>query len=299
MPRATLEYLSLGWTRRHIRSGRMSRREFVQLALATGVTAVMAEDLFVAEARAAPKAGGSFKAAIGQGASTDSLDPTTWGTNFYTSEFGTLISDQLLNIDQKNALVPRLAESFTTESGATKWVFKLRKGVTFLNGKTMTDAELRTLIEDRMTELLGRDVDVPEPDKTDEETTNTLIFGDTDAVRFIVDQGELTLVLRAGLKRDAGDIPVQLITVPMSLSITDEGIAMKRGQVGVKPLPGQPPANVAEQVARARIMISKIEAAIKDKTVDNTFSMEQGGRKLNLKVTEIIAQSGWLTILAE
>ncbi|MCA9081404.1 MAG: hypothetical protein KDA58_12645, partial [Planctomycetaceae bacterium] len=120
-----------------------------------------------------------------------------------------------------------------------------------LNGKTMTDAELRTLIEDRMTELLGRDVDVPEPDKTDEETTNTLIFGDTDAVRFIVDQGELTLVLRAGLKRDAGDIPVQLITVPMSLSITDEGIAMKRGQVGVKPLPGQPPANVAEQVARA------------------------------------------------
>ncbi|MEZ5775271.1 MAG: ABC transporter substrate-binding protein [Hyphomicrobiaceae bacterium] len=60
------------------------------------------------------------------------------GARTSTSEFGTLISDQLLNIDQKNALVPRLAESFTTESGATKWVFKLRKGVTFLNGKTMT-----------------------------------------------------------------------------------------------------------------------------------------------------------------
>lgn len=138
MKHSTLEQLALGWARKPIRTGRMSRREFIQLALAAGATVAAADTLFTSEVRAAPKNGGSFKAALGNGASSDTLDPTTWGTNFYTSEFGTLLSEQLLNIDQKNGLVPRLAESFTTEDGAKKWVFTLRKGVTFLNGKTVT-----------------------------------------------------------------------------------------------------------------------------------------------------------------
>ena len=34
--------------------------------------------------------------------------------------------------------MPDLAESFEPSDGAKKWVFKLRKGATFHNGKTVT-----------------------------------------------------------------------------------------------------------------------------------------------------------------
>ena len=48
-----------------VSKGRMSRRDIVQLALATGVTAVAADKLFVTAARAEPKKGGTFKTGIG------------------------------------------------------------------------------------------------------------------------------------------------------------------------------------------------------------------------------------------
>ena len=58
-----------------VSKGRMSRRDFVQLAVASGVTAVAADKLFVTAARAEPKKGGTFKIGIGHGATTDSMDP--------------------------------------------------------------------------------------------------------------------------------------------------------------------------------------------------------------------------------
>ena len=57
--------------------GRMSRRDFVQLSLAAGLTVATAEGLFVQAVRAEPKKGGTFKAGIGHGSTTDSLDPAT------------------------------------------------------------------------------------------------------------------------------------------------------------------------------------------------------------------------------
>ena len=38
-------------------------------------------------------------------------------------------------MDHTGAVIPDLAESFEPDKGATKWVFKLRKGATFHNGK--------------------------------------------------------------------------------------------------------------------------------------------------------------------
>ena len=55
--------------------GKVSRRQFVQLALAAGFTAATAETMFVKAARAEPKKGGSAKFGLAHGATTDSLDP--------------------------------------------------------------------------------------------------------------------------------------------------------------------------------------------------------------------------------
>jgi peptide/nickel transport system substrate-binding protein len=45
---------------------------------------------------------------------------------------------QLTQIDRKNAYQPHLAESIEHADNASKWIFKLHKGLTFHNGKSVT-----------------------------------------------------------------------------------------------------------------------------------------------------------------
>ena len=118
--------------------GKVSRREFIQLALAAGFTAAAANTMFVKAVRAEPKKGGTFKIGIGHGATTDTLDPATWTNGFQFCMSIGVFGAQLTHIDQKTAVQPHLAESFEPAEGATKWVFKLRKGATFHNGKDVT-----------------------------------------------------------------------------------------------------------------------------------------------------------------
>lgn len=118
--------------------GRMSRREFIQTAIAAGLSVAAANLLFVSAAHAEPKRGGSFKAGIGHGSTTDTLDPALW-TNTFSASIGLgICGAQLTEIDATNNVVPNLAESFEPTDGAKTWVFKLRKGATFHSGKTVT-----------------------------------------------------------------------------------------------------------------------------------------------------------------
>lgn len=117
--------------------GRMGRRDFIQMALAAGVTVSAAETLFTKAARAEPKKGGKFRAGIGHGQTTDSLDPATWNNGF-VSDMCTVLGNGLTAIDQKNNAIPDLAESVESSDDAKTWVYKLRKGVEFHNGKSLT-----------------------------------------------------------------------------------------------------------------------------------------------------------------
>jgi peptide/nickel transport system substrate-binding protein len=125
-----------------LRTGKLSRRDFGRLALATGVSAAAADSLLISAARAAtPKRGGSFRMGVEDGSTTDSLDPGTWNNGltflFGLSYFGATLTD----VDQKNEVRPNLAESFETTDG-TKWVFKLRRGLTFHDGRSLTPADV-------------------------------------------------------------------------------------------------------------------------------------------------------------
>jgi len=126
----------------YVAKGKLSRRDFIQLALAAGLTSVTANSLFVQAARAEPKKGGSFKVGIGHGATTDTLDPATWTNGLQFDMSIGVFGAQLTHIDQKNAVQPHLAETYEPADGATKWVFKLRKGLTFHNGKTLTASDV-------------------------------------------------------------------------------------------------------------------------------------------------------------
>ena len=118
--------------------GKLSRREFTQLALASGVTLAAANTMFSNAARAEPQKGGTLKIGVGHGATTDSMDPGTYPDQFTgTALWGTL-ANSLTEIDADGNVVGDVAESFEPSDGAKKWVFKVRNGITFHNGKTVT-----------------------------------------------------------------------------------------------------------------------------------------------------------------
>ena len=127
-----LEY----WKSR-LASGKVSRREFIGRAAALGVTTALATTLASKIAGAAPKKGGSLKIALGHGATTDTLDPATYPDQF-TGMLGGAIGSALTLINAKGEIEGDLAETMEPSKGATVWVFKLRKGVTFHNGKDVT-----------------------------------------------------------------------------------------------------------------------------------------------------------------
>jgi peptide/nickel transport system substrate-binding protein len=118
--------------------GKVSRRQFVQLALAAGLTAASAETLFIKAARAEPKKGGSFRIAVAHGATTDTLDPATYPDQFTGTMGWGAMGNGLTEMNAKGEVTPDLAESFEAADNAQTWVFKLRKGVTFHDGRNVT-----------------------------------------------------------------------------------------------------------------------------------------------------------------
>ncbi|HLB78866.1 MAG TPA: ABC transporter substrate-binding protein, partial [Dongiaceae bacterium] len=133
-----LEY----WTEQ-IKKGRVSRREFMGRAAALGVTATAAATLLGRAGIAAePKKGGFARIGLAHGATTDSLDPGTYPDTFTQTAFWGSMSNSLTEVDEKGNIVGDLAESMEPSADAKTWVFKLRKGLTFHNGKTVTASDV-------------------------------------------------------------------------------------------------------------------------------------------------------------
>lgn len=118
--------------------GKMSRRDFVGRAGALGVSATVAGSMLTTAAHAeGPVKGGTLRAGMQGGESTNSLDPAlaasevpfvvnmTWG-------------DMLVDVSPDNTIDYRLAEEISSNADATEWKFKIRKGVEFHNGQPMT-----------------------------------------------------------------------------------------------------------------------------------------------------------------
>ncbi len=115
----------------------MRRREFMERAAALGVSTALATSLAGRAFAQTPKKGGDLKLGIDSAGATDSLDPATYTAN-YMQTVGYQWGNPLIELDENNKTIPELAESWEANADATQWVFKLRKGVPFTNGKEMT-----------------------------------------------------------------------------------------------------------------------------------------------------------------
>jgi len=114
----------------------LSRRKFLSAAMALGAGS-MAPMLYSEAARAAPKSGGRLRQGLTGGATSDVLDPGQILDSYMINvQFGQL-RNNLTEVAASGELVGELAESWEANADATRWIFKIRQGVEFHNGKTL------------------------------------------------------------------------------------------------------------------------------------------------------------------
>ncbi|MGB0969308.1 MAG: ABC transporter substrate-binding protein, partial [Halocynthiibacter sp.] len=89
---------------------------------------------------ATPKSGGKFIMGMAHGSTTDSISPLTYENGFQTV-MGFLWGNCLTEVAANGDLVGDIAESFESEDAQT-WRFKIRAGVEFHNGKSVTPEDV-------------------------------------------------------------------------------------------------------------------------------------------------------------
>ena len=121
-----------------LKRGKLSRREFLARLSALGLTAAVSPVLLTSTARAStPKKGGRLRLGTTGGETADSLDPRIMN-NTLAQLINSTTRNHLVELDATGNAIPELAESWEVSPDAMKWFFKLRRGVEFHNGKTLT-----------------------------------------------------------------------------------------------------------------------------------------------------------------
>lgn len=120
-----------------------SRRDVLAMLVAGGMQATLAGSLagMAATAHAqTPRRGGKIRVAAATAAVTDTLDPAKQSNQ---SDYVrcSMVYNGLTSLDGSLSPQPALAESFATTDART-WVFALRKGVTFHDGKALSPADV-------------------------------------------------------------------------------------------------------------------------------------------------------------
>ena len=118
----------------------VSRRDMLKWMSAAGIASAagigILTDAGVAQAQT-PKRGGKMRVAGHSTSAKDTLDPAkqTLSTDYIR---GYIYFNGLTRLDGNVAAQPELAESYEPNATATEWVFRLRKGVEFHDGKSLT-----------------------------------------------------------------------------------------------------------------------------------------------------------------
>ncbi|MDA0220032.1 MAG: ABC transporter substrate-binding protein [Proteobacteria bacterium] len=117
--------------------GKMSRRDFVQMAVAAGATVGMAETMFTSAQASDPKRGGHLRMGLRHGHTGDTLNPWFYPDSSTQTMFWGILSNSLTQVDEKGGIVLDLVEAIDSSDNTT-WSMTLRNGVTFHDGKSLT-----------------------------------------------------------------------------------------------------------------------------------------------------------------
>lgn len=166
-----------------------------------------------------------------------------------------------------------------------------------LAGKSYTEEELANELASAVKVLTGKVIDLKKKDEKPDQTK--FVFPATDPLRVRLQDGQVTLVFRLGLKPEGSEeIPTQEIAVPIAVSIDGTNVKLEAGQVTVSPV--ETVKNPVEQRARAAVVTTKIQKALPTRTADRFIGIKRGeGAEIQVAVTQVKANAGWLSIVFE
>ncbi len=119
------------------RTGRISRRDFLNTSIAAGLTATTATGLWTTKAAAQPKSGGTFRWGLHDGNTSDNHDPGTYVSRQMIYLAHTHRS-YLTMIMGDGSLGPDIADSWEASADASEWTFKITENASFHSGKKVT-----------------------------------------------------------------------------------------------------------------------------------------------------------------
>lgn len=116
----------------------LGRRRFLKASAAVAASTLLLPGM----ARAAgPKKGGHLILGIDNASTSDRLDPAYY-FEAYTYNVGLQLFNTLTDLNDDSSLRAGLAESWEPAKGGSEWIFRLRKGVQFHNGKELTPEDV-------------------------------------------------------------------------------------------------------------------------------------------------------------
>mgnify|MGYP001586442194 CR=1 FL=1 len=117
-------------------AGHINRRTFVRSMVAAGVAVPSALGMATQVMASTPSKGGHYRLGMAHGSTTDSLDPATYENGFSTN-LSTSVFSCLTEIAPDGSLRGDLASSWDAVNDGASWIFDLRTGVEFHNGKSL------------------------------------------------------------------------------------------------------------------------------------------------------------------
>jgi len=130
--------------RNHVLDSRdgLTRRAFMERAMVAGATVAAASAAWTNHARAEGSRGGHLVALANGGATSDTLNPLQALGADHATQAMLSCFDTLTELNADGEPVPSLAESWDVSADGKTWTFKLRDGVEFHNGKSLTAADV-------------------------------------------------------------------------------------------------------------------------------------------------------------
>lgn len=167
-------------------------------------------------------------------------------------------------------------------------------------GRSVAEKDFLKELEAALTDLFQREIKLsdgePEPAPAGEEPEppTVFVFSKTDPIRVRFDNGQIVLTLRTGVQQEGREeIPEQIITIPISMSLADGKIVLDPGSIKVA---SKAETDRGKQLGRANQIRRIMSRRIVRKEMEATVDLQAAGdKKLPVTITKIQLNDGWVT----